>query len=98
MSKNFIDPVGQPFEFPDSVLKILSEVTNGNFLLFFSNNGEPDVRAEFMDSINEIALRSYCTTFVGGINNAENIASTQQFLGMDGHDDDCEHFEDEEEE
>ena len=79
--KNFIDPVGQPFKCPESVLNTLSEVTNGNFIIFFGNNGEPDLRAEFSNSINEMGIRAYVTNFINGMNEAESIASTQNFLG-----------------
>ena len=99
MSKKFTDPIDGFFEFPESLIKQISECTNGNFILFYSNNGEPDVRAEFSDSINELGIRSYVTNFVGGINQAENIASTQDFLDMNGggHDPGCEHWDEDDE-
>jgi hypothetical protein len=98
MSKKFTDPIDGFFEFPESLLKQISECTNGNYIIFYSNNGEPDVRAEFSDTINEIGIRAYATNFIGGINAAEEISSTQDFLGMNGgHDPDCDRFEDEDE-
>lgn len=79
MSK-FIDPIGQPFKFPQSLINQISEVTNGNFIIFFPNNGKPDYRVDFQDEINELAMRSYITTFMAAINQSEDISKVQSML------------------
>lgn len=82
MSK-FKDPIDQPFIFPEAIVKMLSEITNGNFILFYDNNGEPEIQAEFQTTLSEMGLRAYVTNFINSINKAEDIASTQNLLNSD---------------
>jgi hypothetical protein len=80
----FIDPLNVPFEFPQSLLKQISECSPDGYMLFYiDSQGEPTVAATFKNSINELGLRSFVTTFVGSINQAEGISSTQEMLDAD---------------
>lgn len=96
----FQDPLenDEPFQIPDKFIAQIDEVTGGNFILFHVNQeGEPCVVANFQNSIMELGLRSYVTTFVGSVNASEEIISTQERLMENGgHDEDCD-FDDEDE-
>lgn len=79
--KPFKDPIGQPFRIPEAILQMLSEVTGGNFILFHvDNQGEPGVIADFQNSITELGLRSFVTTFISSVNTSEEIIQTQSMV------------------
>lgn len=80
----FTDPLGQPFKFPESLVKQISECSPTGFLLFYiDQNGSPNFKADFIDDISELGLRSYVTNFINSINQAEDIQSTQNLLSED---------------
>lgn len=91
----FNDPLEQPFIFPQALIKMISEATNGNFILFYDNNGEPEVQAEFFSTLSEMGMRAFVTNFITSINKAEDISSTNNILQSDIPPED---FEDDQEE
>jgi hypothetical protein len=92
--KKFEDPLGQPFEFPDAILKMIEECSPYGFVLFYINSeGEPNARAAFAAEIFEMGLRSYATKFLNGINESEDMSFMEQnMFPMDGIDEENDEF------
>lgn len=70
----FIDPVGQPFVFPKSVISQIHECAPDGYILFYiDQNGKPDVKANFNIPAMEMGLRSWASKFLQGINAVEEF-------------------------
>ena len=77
----FIDPIGQPFKFPDSVCHQLDEISPDGFCLFFINaHGDVDIRLNYAHGMAEGAIRDFGARFFNSISESMSIQETQNFL------------------
>jgi len=78
MPKKFVDPIGQPHEFPEAILNSINENCRGGFLLFFINSqGEIEPRANFDDEISEQGLLMWSLRYLKSISKSYDIDAIQ---------------------
>ena len=73
------------FEFPKGLLNQISECSPEGYLLFYiDQNGEPQVRADFIQRITEVGLRSHAVKILNSITDVEESEMRENILRASG--------------